>query len=569
VSTKIKATILAFSLAALAVRQVHADDSAHINDRNGIRHVLLISIDGMHALDYENCVNGGFCPNMAALGKHGVNYTRTSTSKPSDSFPGLMALVTGATPKTVGAFYDVAYDRVLAPPKIDTGNGLAGGSCVTGKANGTTTEFEEGVDFDQSKLNGGGAYASMIDGGIKSINPDRLPRDPFKNCSPVYPWQFIRTNSIYGVIHAAGGYTAWTDKHAVYAVVSGHGDTASNVDDYYAPDVNSDAVGLPGITTPNGRNCAKATGTGAWTDDFQDIQCYDTLKVNAILNQVDGKTHLGGAKAPVPNIFGMNFQAVSVGQKLIESGVFGGYIDAAGTPTAKMKDEIIFVDDSIGQMVNELKKKDLMESTLIIITAKHGQSPVDPQRFFPIPGHSGLNGTSPADILCAMLPASESPDCAATGVKAGIGPTQDDISLLWLAPNKSLPAAVGLLETNAKAAGIGQIFYGPSLETMFNAPGLPPNGDPRSPDIIVQPNVGVIYTGSSKKQAEHGGFAHDDTNVMMLVSNPDFDASTVTAFVETTQVAPTILQALGLDPNKLDGIQKEGTPVLPGLHFGN
>jgi hypothetical protein len=141
----------------------------------------------MHALDYENCVKGGFCPNMAALGKHAVNYTRTSTSKPSDSFPGLMALVAGATPKTVGAFYDVAYDRVLAPPKIDTGNGLAGGACIAGKANGTTTEFEEGVDFDQSKLNGGGAYASMIDGGIKSINPDRLPRDPLKGCSPVYP----------------------------------------------------------------------------------------------------------------------------------------------------------------------------------------------------------------------------------------------------------------------------------------------------------------------------------------------------------------------------------------------
>jgi arylsulfatase A-like enzyme len=77
----------------------------------------------------------------------------------------------------------------------------------------------------------------------------------------------------------------------------------------------------------------------------------------------------------------------------------------------------------------------------------------------------------------------------------------------------------------------------------------------------------VIYTGSTKKQAEHGGFAHDDTNVMMLVSNPDFDAKKITAFVETTQVAPTILKALGLDPNKLDGVRKEGTPVLPGLQF--
>jgi len=102
---------------------------------------------------------------------------------------------------------------------------------------------------------------------------------------------------------------------------------------------------------------------------------------------------------------------------------------------------------------------------------------------------------------------------------------------------------------------------------MFNNPGLPPNGDPRTPDIIVQPNVGVVYTGSHKKQAEHGGFAEDDTNVMILVSNPRFAAQTVTSFVETSQVAPTILQVLGLDPGRLDAVQKEGTPVLPGLSF--
>jgi arylsulfatase A-like enzyme len=114
---------------------------------------------------------------------------------------------------------------------------------------------------------------------------------------------------------------------------------------------------------------------------------------------------------------------------------------------------------------------------------------------------------------------------------------------------------------------------------MYNAPGWPtkpglccelrPGGDPRTPDIIVQPNVGVVYTGSSTKQAEHGGFAQDDTNVMLLVANPSLHASTVTSFVETMQVAPTILKALGLDPNELQGVQKEGTPVLPGLSFSH
>jgi predicted AlkP superfamily pyrophosphatase or phosphodiesterase len=64
-------------------------------DLNSGRHALLISIDRMHALDYKNCVRANTCPNLKALGKTGVNYTRTSTSRPSDSFPGLMAIVTG------------------------------------------------------------------------------------------------------------------------------------------------------------------------------------------------------------------------------------------------------------------------------------------------------------------------------------------------------------------------------------------------------------------------------------------------------------------------------------------
>jgi hypothetical protein len=100
---------------------------------------------------------------------------------------------------------------------------------------------------------------------------------------------------------------------------------------------------------------------------------------------------------------------------------------------------------------------------------------------------------------------------------------------------------------------------------LFNKPGLPPIGDPRSPDIIVSPNNGVTYSKSTAKQAEGGGFSHDDTNVIMLVSNPDFVSSTISIPVETAQVAPTVLEALRLDPTKLQAVQTEGTTVLPGL----
>jgi hypothetical protein len=165
-------------------------------------------------------------------------------------------------------------------------------------------------------------------------------------------------------------------------------------------------------------------------------------------------------------------------------------------------------------------------------------------------------------LLAELLPTSESP-----ANPNGIGPTEDDISLLWLADSSNTLSAVATLETNAAQAGIGQIYYGQSLALNYNWPGLGDGRDPRTPDIIVTPNYGVTYTGSSKKQEEHGGFSHDDTNVILLVSGSGVKPGTVFSEVGTNQVAPTILRALGLDPNQLDGVRLEGTPALPALPF--
>ena len=524
----------------------------------------------MHAVDFANCANGiasvnhgdPFCPALAALAKNGVNYVAASTSKPSDSFPGLTAIVTGGSPALTGVYYDVAYSRNFDAPTITTGNGVAGGPCTSNaKPTGTTTEYEEGIDFDKTLLNGGAPGASLTDGGIKSIDPKKLVRDPNNGCNPVYPWDFVRTNSIFSVIHAAGGYAAWSDKHPAYAsVASGIGPVA--LDDFYAPEINSSVVELPGVKTPTGVSCEKVRDPGsditAWTNSFQNIQCYDTLKVDAILNEIDGKDHLGKKTTHVPTIFGMNFQALSVGQKLIEASdnTTGGYLDAAGTPSGALLDEFRFVDASIAAFVDELKDKGLYDSTLIIITAKHGQSPIDPALYKP----QTKIGTSPVTLLsnANMIPFSES-----TNNSNGIGPTEDDVSLVWLNHSSDTLAAVKILEANPGPTGIalGQIFYGPSLAINFNDPTV----DPRTPDIIVAPNVGATYSGSTAKQEEHGGFAHDDTNVVLLLSNPSFKPRTVLAGVGTAQVAPTILKSLGLQPSALDAVRAEGISVLPDV----
>lgn len=535
-----------------------------------IKRVLLISIDGMHAVDLQNCANGistvnngaPYCPTLAALGKTGVNYVAASTSKPSDSFPGLISIVTGGSPALTGIYYDVAYSRNYDAPAKTTGNGLAAGPCTPGGVpTGTTSEYEEGIDIDQTKVNGGAPGAALTDGGIASIDSKRLIRDPSKGCNPVWPWNFVRANTIFSVIHQAGGYAAWSDKHPAYsAVAAGIGPAA--LDDFYGPEINSNVIPLPGVTTPTGLSCASVLDTGAdltaWTNSFQNIQCYDTLKVNAIVNEIEGKDHLGTRKTKVPTIFGMNFQAVSVGQKLIEksNGVTGGYLDAAGTPGAALLSEFKFVDASIDAFVDELKKKGLYDSTLIVITAKHGQSPIDPSRYV---GQT-INGTSPVTLLsnAGFIPFSES-----TNNPTGIGPTEDDVSLVWLTSSSDTDASVKILEDNASSTGIalGQIYYGPSLSLNYNDPTV----DPRTPDIIVTPNVGVTYSGSTKKLAEHGGFAHDDTNVIMLLANPSFHAKTVKAGVGTAQVAPTILKALGISPSELYAVRVEGTGVLPGV----
>src|ERR1700688_2759398 len=227
----------AILLATASIRRAYSDEDGD----HDIRHVLLISVDGMHSLDYANCANGistknggaPYCPNLKALGEHAVNYLNSSTSKPSDSFPGLMAIVSGGSPRTVGAFYDVAYDRSLSPPATTTGNGVTGAPGLCPSQVGTRTEYEEGIDIDQTQLNGGEA-----DGKATGIDPNKLERDPANGCKPVFPYNFVRTNTIFGVIHKAGGRTAWSDKHAAYIAVSGPGNGA-NVDDFYSPEINS------------------------------------------------------------------------------------------------------------------------------------------------------------------------------------------------------------------------------------------------------------------------------------------------------------------------------------------
>jgi arylsulfatase A-like enzyme len=258
--------------------------------------------------------------------------------------------------------------------------------------------------------------------------------------------------------------------------------------------------------------------------------------VNAVVNQVNGKTHDGLHSAPVPAIFGFNFQAVSVGEKLKGN----GYTDQWGTPSAGLKSELDFVDTSIGRIWSAIKAANLEDSTVIIITAKHGQSPIDPAKV------TKIGGGVPATVIGSSYAYDLS----------------DDGSLIWLNSPSDIDSVLPNLTDATGGAQLGaqEIFAGPTLKTRWDDPAV----DERTPDIIVKVNTGVIFTGGSKI-AEHGGLNEDDTHVALLFSNPEFAPRHVKTYVLNQQVAPTILQSLGLDPKELKAVQIEGIPPLPFL----
>ncbi len=509
---------LALCLLAGAVTAIQAEPQK-------IEHVLLISVDGLHSIDVSNYIAANPNSTLAALAKRGIRYDNAYIPSLSDSFPGLAALVTGGSPVSTGIWYDVTYNRKLSPPAETTPYGITGGAGLCPSVIGTQVGFDEELDKDYTKLNGGGG-----------INPAYLPRDSSKGCAPVYPHSYLRVNTIFEVARAAGLHTAWTDKHPAYEWVNGP--SGMGVADLYTPEINSIPVALPGVAGCNPLpDPAKATSSNAWTDSIENIKCYDTLKVNATINQVNGKTHNGSTHAPVPAIFGFNFQAVSVGEKLKGN----GYSDQWGTPSAGLQSQLDFVDTSIGRIWSAIKAADLESSTVIIITAKHGQSPIDPAKV------TKISGDAPATVVGSSYAFDLS----------------DDGALIWLNHPSDIESVLPNLTAGEGALGGQEIFAGSSLINRWGDPAV----DERTPDIIVKTNTGVIFTGGSKI-AEHGGLNEDDIHVGLLVSGPGIEEPIVyKGNVSTAQVAPSILRLLGLNPNHLLAVQKEGVRVLPVLPY--
>ena len=608
-----------------AAVSAHSDHGDH-GRRAQIQHVLLISVDGMHESDLDWYVANHPGSELAQLAQGGAEYTNAHTSVPSDSDPGGTALMTGGNPRSTGVYYDVEYSHGTVEPS-EIGGQPTGATCTPGQAptggdviydspddtlpavpdflhpNPSDPAYQTFPAFDENGSifphgfdNNPGAIMNLqfSPGGTNpSLNAANFPVDP-KTCQPIQPWDYLRDNTIFQVIQNAGLRTAWSDKHEVYSSFNGPGSNGQSIDDLFSPEIDSQAVEPDGTPYPSDTD---------WAHDDAATKQYDTYKVNAVINEINGFDHSGTSQVGTPAIMGMNFQTVSVAEKVDSASTLvknpdgtytespsdcfsakqppdplclAGYYPGTTTPRPLLSSALDYVNDQLQRMADTIQADGLASSTAIIITAKHGQSPQDPLQ---------LKRIKDGPIISAINTAWT----AQTGDKNNliVAGTDDDLWQSYLSVKTQAAAdfvknylwshpATAVLYNNdgnntrgpngdgteqVPHSGLAQIYAGREAARFFGVR----YSEPDYPDVFGRVQVGVVYTGGTKI-AEHGGNNPGDRDVLMVVYAPGTVRSGSSGrWVETTQVAPTILQLLGLNPRALDAVRLEGTQVLPWL----
>jgi type I phosphodiesterase/nucleotide pyrophosphatase len=535
---RVLATLATLGLAGVVVAAQPAGA-----DENNARHVILISVDGLHNTDLAWYVARHPDSALGRLVHSGVNFTNAQTPFPSDSFPGMTAQVTGGNPKSTGIYYDDSWNRALLP---------AGTTSCAGVTPGVEVTYFEQADLNPGLLSAGDPDVNpaglpdnilgQTGNATSLLDKSRLPVDP-ATCKPVYPHSYLKVNTIFEVARAAGLRTAWSDKHPAYELLNGP--SGKGVEDFFTPEINSQA----------------SVAGSDYTKDNGLTQFYDSFKVQAVINEINGFDHSGKNRVGTPAIFGMNFQTVSTAEKLPS----GGYMPDGVTPSPLLQAALDFINEKVGAMQAAVERRGIAESTTFVLSAKHGQSPNTP---------SALTRINDGKIIDAMNAAWRSAGHRFDLVAFAI---DDDGWLMWTAGGTQAEAdfAKHFLQSysgtgndilgNDKAftsAGLdpSKIYAGAAAAAFI---GVPAN-DPRSPDVIGIAQYGTVYTGGKGKIAEHGGDNPQDRDVALVVSGSGVDGGkTVSSSVETTQIAPTILDLLGLNPQALKSVQVEGTRALP------
>src|SRR6201992_3219101 len=293
-------TVGLLATVAVVASSVGIGAAAASPSRPTVRHVLVLSVDGLHESDLAFYVKAHPGSALASLVDQGTDYRNAQTTFPSDSFPGMVAQFTGAGAGTSGVYYDDTYNHALLPPgtrdcaTAQPGTEVAWTEAADRSQHPITLDAGQGISapaltslptntLAQTLANSAAitkAILTMTPTPQSLLDPDALPVDP-ATCTPTYPHNYIRVNTVFEVAGAHGLRTAWSDKHPAYEILNGPSGTG--VQDLFTPEINS---------------VADAAGDD-WTTDNALTQEYDSTKVAAILNEIKGLAHSGSRSVGV------------------------------------------------------------------------------------------------------------------------------------------------------------------------------------------------------------------------------------------------------------------------------
>ncbi len=437
----------------------------HTASDHPAQHVLLLTVNGLHASDLASWVVRHPRSALADLSAQGVTYTNAHTPI-ANATAGLLAIATGGTPISTGILAGAGYDHGLSPP---------GSHCRT-----------QGAGF---------VLERMI--ATRSVDMASMPLDPSRGCMPMRPHDLLRVNTIFEIVHDKVGLTGWAaDSAAATDLLSG----------------------------PSGKGLDEAV-----------VLTNDTARVEAVLHWIDGRDAAGLRPKPVPALFGMSLSEVLEAQT-----GWTPYTDRLGTPSAKLEQAIAAVDSKIGRLFAELKRQKLDGTTWLVVTAAFGGPGDKPQR---------------------CIPLSRLADAANT-VKPGVvaQTAGGSTAMVWLNDRSQTRAVAEVYSRAAARLGIRAVICEERLSLTLNAP----QTDSRMPDILLEAQPGVVWTDTRGIQGS-GSTSDEATQVALLVSGAQLVARIDPTLVPTTQIAPLLLRALGLEKFDLDALHREHTPALPGI----
>lgn len=420
----------------------------HTSADHPAAHILLLSVDGLHAVDLANWIARHPHSALAELSARGVAYTDAHVPW-ADPAAGLAALVTGGTPISTGIVTSDGYDRAHA--------------------------------------------------------------------SPLAPHAQLRVNTIFEVVQQKIGRTAWAGESAATADL---------------------------LRGPSGKGLDEACG---WQDEdskvrvtAEDAARGDARRLQILLRWIDGRDCSGSGAAAVPSLFGASLTAVQAAQD--EKAM--GYADAVGTPSAGLEKSLVALDDSVHNLVRELQAQHIDDSTWMVITAPYGEAPMDrrPRRII-----------APGEVAAV-----------ANSVKPGLAEhfSGGDVGTIWLSEPSLVASVVSAYERCATSLGIDKIISGAELALTLNASST----DERMPDIVLLAQPGVLWVKPGEGTwASHGGWRDEDTHVALLVAGAHLSGRVDKTPVPTSQLAPLLLRALGMEKFDLQALHLEHTPALPGI----